>query len=168
MCNLLWPVTVMMEIWASFNVFFSLQPEREPPSHMKICQGPVKSRNLKKGKKNSHQSYTECLLCSGYITSPESKLTCLNSECELVCHIICLSKLFLEPSEFVPLEGLCPFCGTNLKWGDLIRKMKGCAEVPRSDVFSQDDEQGDDEDVLSQDRGFVDNNSVWLQECDDL
>ncbi|XP_073947750.1 structure-specific endonuclease subunit SLX1 [Choristoneura fumiferana] len=154
--------------WLEKDFFEEFPPEREPPSHMKICHGPVKSRNLKKVKKNTDLPHTECLICSGYITSAESKLTCLNSDCELISHITCLAKLFLEPSEFVPLEGLCPFCGTNLKWGDLIRKIKGCSEVPRGDAMSQDDDEGDDEDVLSQDRGFVDNNSVWLQEFDDL
>ncbi|XP_047999490.1 structure-specific endonuclease subunit SLX1 homolog [Leguminivora glycinivorella] len=156
------PLTIR---WLEKDFYEEFPPEREPPSHMKICHGPVKSKNLRKSK-DTHATHTECLLCSGYITSANSKLSCLNPHCDLVSHITCLAQLFLEPTEFVPIQGQCPFCSTMLKWGDLIRKMRGCGQ----DTLSQEDDNcsNDDDEILSQDRAFVDNNSIWLQDCDEL
>lgn len=153
---------------------------------MIICQGPVKSKNLKKPTdKDINTTNAECLLCSRYIINATSKLTCLNPTCELISHVTCLADLFLTPGEYLPIEGNCPFCATNLKWGDLIRKMKGCSLDYGGDNLADDDnvmednydteksddksdDNIDDEDMMcSQDRGFVDNNSRWLQDCDD-
>ncbi|KAI5642656.1 GIY-YIG catalytic domain-containing protein [Phthorimaea operculella] len=162
--------------WLEKEYFEDFPPERAPPSHMTTCHGPVRSRNLKKSQQVSSQINIECLLCSKYINESKSKLCCLNPNCELVSHITCLANLFLTPGEYIPIEGNCPFCGKKLKWGDLIRKMKGCQEFTNieksgeEEVGDKNDDQSasSDEDVIcSQDRGFVDNNSRWLLDCDD-
>lgn len=149
---------------------------------MRICQGAVRSRNLKKTCPESTTTmYPECLLCSNYITGNQTKLTCLNPSCELIAHITCLADLFLEPGEYIPIKGDCPFCSTNLKWGDLIRKMKGCEDgnngntdndnADVNDNADANDDEDSDEDCVSikcsQDHDFVDNNSRWFLECDD-
>ncbi|XP_063833306.1 structure-specific endonuclease subunit SLX1 homolog [Ostrinia nubilalis] len=74
--------------------------------------------------------------------------------------------------EFIPIEGNCPFCDTKLKWGDLIRKMKGCKQnddenSDQDDDQPCDDQESDDDVICSQDKGFVDNNSRWFLDCND-
>lgn len=93
---------------------------------MSICRGPVKSKNSKSFPPRNINEI--CLLCSKSIQSSQSKLTCLNSNCDLITHITCLADLFLSPGDYLPIEGDCPFCGMNLKWGDLIQKMKRCSQ----------------------------------------
>lgn len=141
---------------------------------MTVCQGPVKSKNLKPKNSISTPPDEECLLCSTYITNSQAKVTCLNPSCELLCHIICLADLFLVPGEYVPIEGCCPFCSVKLKWGDLIRKMKGCSQISDGDgdigEECSDDEIGeecsDEEQEGSQDRGF-DENPSWMLDCNE-
>ncbi|KAG6449781.1 hypothetical protein O3G_MSEX006221 [Manduca sexta] len=108
------------------NNISALRIERKPPDHMVICQGPIKSKNLKKSTKCIELKNEECLLCSKYIADSQTRITCLNSTCKLKSHITCLADLFLSPGEYIPVRGKCPFCNTVLKWGELIRKMKGC------------------------------------------
>ncbi|XP_053617232.1 structure-specific endonuclease subunit slx1 [Plodia interpunctella] len=160
--------------WLEEEYFEEFPIERNPPEHMKICRGLVKSRNLKKNIKRT-AIYEECQLCFSYITTNTSKVSCVNPGCVLISHLICLSKLFLQPCEFLPVGGICPFCSTYLKWGDLIRKMKGCNDgvnvggVDEENVeYMEDDEGSDREGLCSQDKGFVVNESRWSLECDDL
>ncbi|KAJ2940268.1 hypothetical protein O0L34_g11837 [Tuta absoluta] len=166
--------------WLEKEYFEDFPPERAPPGHMVTCHGPVKSRNLKKSQQISSEINIECLLCSKCINESNSKLCCLNPNCELVSHITCLANLFLSPGEYIPIAGNCPFCNKKLKWGDLIRKMKGCQEFVNNEKTAGEQEKEEvedknkdqsassDEDVISsQDRGFVDNNSRWLLDCED-
>ncbi|XP_060806725.1 structure-specific endonuclease subunit SLX1 homolog [Amyelois transitella] len=146
--------------------------DRKPPEHMKICNGPVKSSNLKKfANVTIHE---ECLLCFKYITTSLSKVTCLNHDCVLVCHLICLASLFLKPGEFVPIQGLCPFCNINLKWGDLIRRTKGCNDVKDDENCVGDDgnlecdsidDLGDKGGLSSQDRSWEDSPPLSPRIC---
>ncbi|XP_075984184.1 structure-specific endonuclease subunit SLX1 [Anticarsia gemmatalis] len=130
--------------------------ERAPPGHMTIVQGAVKSKNLKPS--TSLSTNEECLLCSNYITDGQAKLTCLNSNCQLISHITCLADIFLTSGEYVPIEGTCPFCNTKIKWGDLIRKMRGCFQGAEECVSDESSEEVDKE--------FVDHPS-WFLDCDD-
>lgn len=43
--------------------------------------------------------------------------------------MICLANVFLEPGQFVPIEGECPTCHWHVLWGDLIRKRNGCCDL---------------------------------------
>lgn len=140
------------------DFLFSFQPDRIPPEHMSICQGPVKSKNLKQKTSNTIPPDEECLLCSTYINNCQVKLTCLNPSCELISHITCLADLFLVPGEYVPVEGSCPFCSVKLKWGDLIRKMKGCSRISEGEECS--DEEG------TQNRDFAEDPS-WMLDCNE-
>lgn len=185
-----------------------MQPNKQPPFHIPICHGPVKSKKIRqvlsqKGMKSpspkkrllcnskeagkglkEKQTKTKmadfddeitapsnkddimikntqilvddpvkvameifnCGLCMKVIENPDIKLTCLNQKCDLVSHLKCLSELFLESGEYVPIEGDCPFCCQRLLWGDLIRKMKGCQD--------HQGENGNNSDSLK-DNGFV-------------
>ncbi|CAH2052452.1 unnamed protein product, partial [Iphiclides podalirius] len=156
--------------WLEADLCLAFPPGKEHPSHMVVKHGPVKAKPLKSNHKDAAptSTYVECLLCSGYLNSAE-RLTCLNANCDLATHVTCLADLFLEPGEFVPIGGKCPFCDTELLWGDLIRKLKGCSQG--SSHVSPDDEECEEdrceEDALcSQDGAFVDNNSWFLDRQD--
>lgn len=144
--------------------------ERIPPKHMTICQGAVKSRNLKPKIFSPAHKNEECLLCSNYILQGQSKLTCINPSCELLTHITCLADIFLTSGEYVPIEGTCPFCCIKLKWGDLIRKMKGCLsskgeELSQDEKYSSGDEEVQDYDEKVTQKEFE--YTSWFDDCKD-
>lgn len=74
------------------------------------------------------QSPVECLICDRFIAENDC-ITCLNAECSLNFHIICLSQRFLEPDEYVPISGSCPKCRQMMLWSDVVRKFKGYADA---------------------------------------
>lgn len=134
---------------------------------MTILQGPVKSRNLKRKPLNATLSIDECLLCSKYINNGQAKTTCLNPACELLAHLTCLADLFLEPGEYIPIQGNCPFCSTKLKWGDLIRKMKGCSQ-PGEEVSGEEctEEECLEEECINE-GDKADEYPSWFLDCND-
>lgn len=139
---------------------------------MIICQGPVKSRNLKLKNIAEPIPTIECLLCSGYLKDNE-KLTCISPKCDLVAHISCLADKLLPAGEYIPIEGPCPFCNIKLIWGDLIRKMKGCNAITydsgKSDELKNDElcnDESDDDVVCTQYKTFVDTPS-WFLDCNE-
>ncbi|XP_038213340.1 structure-specific endonuclease subunit SLX1 homolog [Zerene cesonia] len=146
--------------WLEQEYYEEFPPERHPPEHMVICYGPVKSRNQKVDTCASSQM-TSCRLCSGDIN--DKHLKCLNDNCNLVAHIICLAEKLLTPGEYIPIEGSCPLCKMYVKWGDLLRKMKRCQFIEDNTV---DGNVSDDEVILTQDKEFVDNNS-WFLDCNE-
>ncbi|XP_047538209.1 structure-specific endonuclease subunit SLX1 homolog [Vanessa atalanta] len=154
--------------WLENDYFEEFPPERIPPDHMIICHGPIKSRNLKKSKpKNTIVPTIECLICSESLKCTE-KLTCTNPNCNLVAHICCLAEIFLSPGEYIPIAGRCPFCNVKLKWGDLIRTMRGCNQLTTNDdgVEREVDDELDEDVICTQDKGFVDNPS-WFLDCNE-
>ncbi|XP_065166701.1 structure-specific endonuclease subunit slx1-like [Atheta coriaria] len=113
----------------SFKQNFAL--ERRPPLHMPIVEGTVISKKLSKSKKTQLSQPSQanperiniCSICYEIIV--KNKLECINNDCSMTAHLICLSKLFLKPGEFVPIVGKCPKCDGEFLWGDLIGKLKG-------------------------------------------
>lgn len=100
-----------------------------PPLHMPICQGPVVSKKIQKNAEDPEEVTDQCnsSYCNLCFKLNEGKsLKCLNSNCNLNSHVICLSKYFLGKGDYVPIEGRCPKCGGTFLWGDIIRKYKGC------------------------------------------
>ncbi|XP_045770609.1 structure-specific endonuclease subunit SLX1 homolog isoform X2 [Maniola jurtina] len=145
-----WCRLPLMIRWLENEYREEFPPERKPPDHMTVIQGPVKSYNHKKTKDITSVPTIECLLCSSYLKDTE-KLSCTNATCDLVSHINCLANLFLPPGEYIPINGYCPFCNTKLKWGDLIRKMNGYDQGIKNDEPGEDD---DNDEVSTEDRGF--------------
>lgn len=104
----------------------------QPPPHMPIEEGRVISMKVSSPLKeqtsvSSSSSFLKCDLCHQSIGNGEV-LSCLNTDCTLKSHILCLSSHFLksEPDRILPSEGSCPSCSSELLWADLIRKLKGC------------------------------------------
>lgn len=91
---------------------------------MPICYGPVISKKIPSTVSvSSDKAIIYCYFCNDEVFNC---MKCLNPDCFLTAHIICLSKCFLKRGEYVPVEGQCPHCGKNYLWGDLVRKYKGC------------------------------------------
>lgn len=135
---------------------------------MILCQGTVKSKNLKRKVVSNTVVAEECLLCSNYITNSQSKLTCLNANCDLLAHITCLADIFLSPGEYVPIVGNCPFCNTKLKWGDLIRKMKGCSQNGEECTQEEESEEEEEEGpCVESQKKKIDDLPSWFQDCND-
>ncbi|XP_045503392.1 structure-specific endonuclease subunit slx1 isoform X2 [Colias croceus] len=146
--------------WLEQEYYEEFPPEKHPPEHMITCYGPVKSRNIKVAENNSVPTLP-CKLCSESISDKQIK--CLNENCNLVAHITCLAEKMLSPGEYIPIDGKCPLCKIYMKWGDLLRKMKGCQYIEDKGA---DGDGSDDEVICTQDKEFVDNNS-WFLDCND-
>lgn len=110
-----------------------------PPFHMPITFGKVTSKKpkdttKKKGSKNKKVDEKEeekemklslCAICKS-IVNDEDLITCLQTNCTLISHLVCLAESFTKDDMILPVEGCCPICSTSLLWGDLIRKKIGC------------------------------------------
>ena len=109
------------------------EPSLLPPAHMPIEEGRVISKRVSSPTKiqtvsSSTVPSTKCDLCSNPIVEDEKMLSCLNHNCNLEVHLLCLASHFLksESDRMLPLEGSCPICYSGFLWADLIRKMQGC------------------------------------------
>ncbi|XP_050421093.1 structure-specific endonuclease subunit slx1 [Adelges cooleyi] len=100
-----------------------------PPMHMSMCYGPVVCKKVTTQNDITELDDNEdltCVLCAKNC-SIENLLCCINPNCQMITHTVCLAKRFLCDSEHViPIDGECPTCNSHLLWGDLIRKKKGC------------------------------------------
>ncbi|CAD0204286.1 unnamed protein product [Chrysodeixis includens] len=157
--------------WLETEYIEEFPTERKPPDHMTILQGPVKCRNLKHKPTSTEVSNEECLLCSNYIINGQSKTTCLNPCCELLAHITCLADLFLVPGEYVPIGGNCPFCSIKLKWGDVVRKMKGVSQPGEvgGEVSEEEcpEEECLEEEYVNEEKNKADEYPSWFLDCND-
>ncbi|KAM9305382.1 structure-specific endonuclease subunit SLX1 [Gastrophryne carolinensis] len=140
--------------WLRQEYHKELPPLLQPPLHMPLAFGQVRARPISKaqeqkaaglGGSDQPRSSQRCRVCYDKVLSEEDALHCFHAGCSLTAHILCLAKLFLlkEPQHLVPVEGLCPSCGSCVLWGDLIRYKKGCygdlEEVSQSQTHWVDD-----------------------------
>ena len=74
-----------------------------------------------------------CNICEKHvdIETPHNWLSCTSDSCPMLSHLICLSTHFLKKENesldipnIIPLQGACPSCHKDLKWGNLIKEMK--------------------------------------------
>lgn len=93
---------------------------------MPVLYGPVVStKKVKPQELEVDDTLLLCSICRDAVPTVDS-LTCLVPECPLIVHVICLGKMFKTSGNLIPIEGRCPACATNLLWGDLVRKKRGC------------------------------------------
>ena len=122
------PLTVRW-LQPEYQVEFPLS--LQPPLHMPLVFGPVKSKKVRGGQPRPQleAGQTEsCNVCGLSVSQPE-RLSCLYPSCEAVSHVLCLAERFTEDTEeVIPVLGLCPTCGKEELWGDLVRKRRGCYE----------------------------------------
>jgi len=144
------PLTVRW-LKPEYKVEFPL--DLQPPLHMPIVHGPVKSKNLTSKKKLNPQNEEEfmdarnnllCNVCFSEVNNSQ-KVTCLYPKCEAVSHILCLGQEFTKGSdELLPVRGNCPTCGGEEIWGNIIRKKRGCYE--ELEECDEDEAYDDDDD----------------------
>ena len=111
-----------------FQVDFPLQ--LQPPLHMPIVFGPVKSKKVEKPPAlpgSERDQADRCNVCQ-LVVSEAERLVCLYPRCEAVSHVLCLAETFTQPDQIIPVQGLCPTCGGEQLWGNLVRKRRGCFE----------------------------------------
>lgn len=118
--------------WLNPKYAVHFEPSLLPPNHMPIEFGKVISKrvtpSLEDGKTASTPGVSKnCDICRKELVVSET-LRCLDSQCPLQAHILCLARHYLksDPSHMLPLEGSCPLCHQDYLWADLIRKLKGC------------------------------------------
>lgn len=104
----------------------------QPPLHMPIVHGPVKSKKVKKVSDRLESEIdnvqSNCNICSKPVTIQE-RLVCLYPRCGSVSHVLCLAQRFTQDDGgVVPVQGSCPDCHGEELWGNLIRKRRGCYE----------------------------------------
>lgn len=135
----------------------SFPVDLQPPLHMPICLGPVKSTKppaKKKGKNPEKQSEEKeentaeideellCNLCFQPATISQ-RLVCLYPRCGAVSHTLCLGEQFVSGTEeLLPVRGQCPTCEGEELWGDLLKKKKGCySHVDRLEFCLEEEEE---------------------------
>lgn len=112
----------------------NVQIEKLPPSHITVRHGHVVLNKKKKPEEilsqipNQPDSPGRCAICRSFVNQCD-RVSCLNSECSLHCHLICLSQRFVESNQYVPIIGSCPSCKQMMLWGDIVRKFKGIADA---------------------------------------
>ena len=123
----------------------------QPPLHMPIVSGPVKSKKVSRVRRGPEliadhvddDDNHECNVCSGRVRG-EDRLVCLYPRCGAVTHILCLASEFTrgrgQGEPVVPVSGACPTCGGEELWGNLVRKRRGCYE----ELEPSDEDSGDD------------------------
>lgn len=149
------PLTIR---WISEKYMREFDPSLSPPTHMPIVFGPVIGKKLaKKIQQNDHEDSdpVKCFLC--HCEAEEKyKIKCINPRCSCDFHLVCLARHFIgNDDSFIPVEGKCPSCDSQVLWGDLIRKKLGCTidfkvlEVPSLED-DQLSEKSDNISVVSQ------------------
>ena len=107
---------------------------------MPIVFGPVKSKKVEKPQKqpeSGERQAERCNVCH-LAVSEADRLVCLYPRCEAVSHLLCLAQTFSQPDEIIPIQGLCPTCGGEQLWGNLIRKRRGCYENLDEEEYFED------------------------------
>lgn len=62
-----------------------------------------------------------CFICYKMINNEiEKKVICLNKNCNIKFHLICLSVLCKKSNSFLPVNVCCPLCKSKYLWGELI------------------------------------------------
>ncbi|XP_022911540.1 structure-specific endonuclease subunit slx1 isoform X2 [Onthophagus taurus] len=94
------PLTIR---WLDETLFRDLAGLKIPPIHMPICIGGVISKKVAKQAENDSNELISCVICDKKIEG--KALRCLRKSCDLISHVICLSRFFLRLGEYVPIEG---------------------------------------------------------------
>lgn len=123
--------------------------DKQPPIHMPILYGQVRSVKLKKDKKPSKKKAKSdikeqpleeeearpdtplvCGICFENVPK-NNQVQCLSPKCGSIYHMICLAEYFRSKENesrpfLLPIDGHCPVCSVFMLWGDIIRKKNGC------------------------------------------
>ena len=114
--------------WLKPEFQVDFPPSLQPPLHMPLVYGPVKSKSVRRaeGGERSLGGSKRCNVCHLTVSEAE-QVTCLYPSCQAVSHVICLAETFTAHTDSVlPVLGQCPTCRGEELWADIIRKRRGC------------------------------------------
>jgi hypothetical protein len=92
----------------------------------------------------------ECCICEEAVDLDNLTdwLSCTKSDCPMIAHILCLARSFLEQetdkgvNNLIPIQGICPCCSSELKWGNLVKGMKSRILADRFDLQKDQEVRG--------------------------
>ncbi|KAJ3320769.1 Slx4p interacting protein [Boothiomyces sp. JEL0866] len=127
-----WPLNLHFTLDSIYCKFISLGLVNK---HVKLTIGSLQTLEYDQNEPNQYDIYESntCTVCSGNINIEELNgwLTCSERNCPMISHLFCLSNRFLDKEKestgtdmLIPLNGTCPICTIDLKWGSLIKSMK--------------------------------------------
>lgn len=63
----------------------------------------------------------DCLFCVKEVEEKD-RIVCLNADCSMTSHFVCLARYMLGDSyHVIPLSKHCPLCDTDLSWGNIVQ-----------------------------------------------
>ena len=145
-----WSKLALTVRWLKPEFKMDFPDDVQPPLHMPIVSGPVKSKEVSRVHQDpkltenhaEEDDDPECNVCSKRVKGKD-RLVCLYPRCGAVTHIVCLANVFTRASQgehVIPVSGACPTCGGEELWGNLVRKKRGCYE----ELEPSDEDSGDD------------------------
>ena len=113
--------------WLVPKYALEFDPSLLPPTHMPVEYGPVVSKKVSPSSQPA-KTWNACDLCEVKFNDDDEVLECVDNNCCMEAHVICLGRHFLksDPQRMLPLEGKCPLCFRLFLWADSIRMLKGC------------------------------------------
>jgi structure-specific endonuclease subunit SLX1 len=124
-----WPLQLH---FCSDTIFEKFQQFDHPPEYVRITIGSMDSIPFIEDT-DSVGTRSTCTICNNSLQTDYSTdlVCCYHDDCSMTAHILCLSRLFLDQeggSNLIPIQGTCPVCKKNLKWGKIIEQMKSQAK----------------------------------------
>ncbi|KAJ3254021.1 Slx4p interacting protein [Boothiomyces macroporosus] len=127
-----WPLNLHFTVESIYQKFTILGSVNK---HLKLTIGSLQTLEYDENEYKHHDIYesNSCAVCGENVDIEDLKgwLTCSETNCPMISHLRCLSNRFLENEKkltgaemLIPLNGTCPICDTDLKWGSLIKSMK--------------------------------------------
>ncbi|CAB4064974.1 thyA [Lepeophtheirus salmonis] len=94
-----------------------LAPPWDPPIHMPIVYGPVRSIKIaSKANDSPEQEILICSICFSDIDITDESVKCISHKCSAASHMTCLANHFLvkDPERLLPVNGSCPVCDLDI------------------------------------------------------
>ena len=141
-----WNKLALTVRWLKPEYSAEFPAQLQPPLHMPIVSGPVKSKRVKPSGGGGGKATAAapdavsaaCNVCSRHVSASD-RVTCLYPRCGAASHLLCLAATFTAATGAVlPVQGSCPSCGGEELWGNLIRKRRGCYEELSADEECDD------------------------------
>jgi structure-specific endonuclease subunit SLX1 len=160
------------------------QEHDAPPKHVRITMGTLECLSMEVAVATIPEGRTLCAICNHQIDTKRNEdwLHCSQEKCTMFSHLVCLSQEFLrqqsDQKHLIPIQGTCPVCNNDIKWGNLIENMKvraSSTKKPSSPtktktlranesqhakmiplIISSDESDSDTEEIVA-----IDENSHW-------
>jgi structure-specific endonuclease subunit SLX1 len=121
-----WPLQIH---FCSEQIHTLFQEHDAPPKHLRVTMGTLECLSVENAVATVPEGHL-CAICEEEIEKNlhDDWLHCSQRKCTMISHLLCLSQEFLrqqsDHKHLVPIQGACPICKNDLKWGKLIESMK--------------------------------------------